>query len=269
MNSMSGSRASESSAPGMTTEAPWSPPMASSAMRTLCGIDGPYRPGRRRLPQARSCGSNCATIAFRRKIQQGALPSSPGIAAAPSSPQACQRRKWMVALGFGGRRLEHRSGLARIGIDSQDQEFDRHRAEVDGIAVKELRRVLGRHLHAPAFAGRAFQVGRRGWDKIKLDRFVDLVLNRIERHDTSLPHGRADPAGKAQAIGTAPRDFERGVKAGQGAQAIGRRDGSADGLVGLELEPPPGLRDVMNRYRHAPWTTWFPFIAAPHRSLPC
>src|SRR5215467_14637367 len=37
--SMSGWRVSEMSAPGNMTAAPWSPPMASSAMRTLSGMD--------------------------------------------------------------------------------------------------------------------------------------------------------------------------------------------------------------------------------------
>ena len=39
MNSMSGCRASDSSAPGTTTDGPWSPPMASSAMRTFSGMN--------------------------------------------------------------------------------------------------------------------------------------------------------------------------------------------------------------------------------------
>ncbi len=46
-NSMSGWRASDSSAPGTTTDAPWSPPMASSAMRTLWGMARQYRVGGR------------------------------------------------------------------------------------------------------------------------------------------------------------------------------------------------------------------------------
>src|ERR1700745_1138290 len=46
-NSMSGWRLSDSSAPGTTTAAPWSPPMASSAMRTLWGMARQYRVDRR------------------------------------------------------------------------------------------------------------------------------------------------------------------------------------------------------------------------------
>ena len=38
-NSMSGWRFNDSSAPGTTTDAPTSPPMASSAIRTLSGMD--------------------------------------------------------------------------------------------------------------------------------------------------------------------------------------------------------------------------------------
>src|ERR1700730_8298105 len=40
-NSVSGCRDSEIAAPGMTTDAPTSPPMASSAIRTFCGMDVP------------------------------------------------------------------------------------------------------------------------------------------------------------------------------------------------------------------------------------
>ena len=43
MNSVSGCRVREISAPGTTTEGPWSPPMASSAMRTFWGMDQPWR----------------------------------------------------------------------------------------------------------------------------------------------------------------------------------------------------------------------------------
>ena len=52
-NSMPGWRVSDSSAPGTTTAAPWSPPMASSAMRTLWGMN-------RRIP-------------CRQRTQQGAI----------------------------------------------------------------------------------------------------------------------------------------------------------------------------------------------------
>ncbi len=40
-NSTSARRASDSAAPGTTTDAPWSPPMASSAIRTFSGMDYP------------------------------------------------------------------------------------------------------------------------------------------------------------------------------------------------------------------------------------
>jgi hypothetical protein len=40
-NSVSGCRVNEIAAPGMTTDAPTSPPMASSAIRTFCGINVP------------------------------------------------------------------------------------------------------------------------------------------------------------------------------------------------------------------------------------
>ena len=40
-NSLSGCRFKEMAAPGMTTDAPTSPPMASSAIRTFCGMNVP------------------------------------------------------------------------------------------------------------------------------------------------------------------------------------------------------------------------------------
>ena len=40
-NSVSGCRVNEIAAPGMTTDAPKSPPMASSAIRTFCGMNVP------------------------------------------------------------------------------------------------------------------------------------------------------------------------------------------------------------------------------------
>ena len=50
--------------------------------------------------------------------------------------QRRQRRERMARRVAGRRRLEHRAGLARIGIDSQKQKFGGHRAEIDH-AIRE------------------------------------------------------------------------------------------------------------------------------------
>ena len=57
--------------------------------------------------------------------------------------QRRQRRKRMARRIAGRRRLEHRAGLARIGIEPQQQELGCHRAEIDHALVQDLGRLGG------------------------------------------------------------------------------------------------------------------------------
>ncbi len=216
-NSMPGWRLSDSSAPGTTTDAPWSPPMASSAIRTLWGMNREYRVG-----QGRNRGqlSRAAALPFLERRQ---------------------RRKRMCRIVAGRSGLEDRARLARIGIDRRES-GTRSRARRDR---PRRRSAVPARRRASIATSRAAVVGRRcrrGWREHEVDRFVDLVLDRLERHHAGLADGRRDAADHAQAVAAVPRDVELGLKARQRAQPGEPRDGRARALVGDELDVPSGLR---------------------------
>ena len=101
-NLLSGAARQRELRAGTTTAAPWSPPMASSAIRTFWGMEREYRVARRKEQQGRSRPS---------------APSPPGpfLSAARAANGARRASSWL-------RRLEHGTGLARIGIDPKDAE---------------------------------------------------------------------------------------------------------------------------------------------------
>ena len=57
-------------------------------------------------------------------------------------PQARQGGKRVVGLILDGWGLEHSFGLARIGIEAEDQELGRERAEIDRAVDERLRRIV-------------------------------------------------------------------------------------------------------------------------------
>src|SRR5260370_2934702 len=154
---MSGWRLRDSSAPGTATAAPWSPPMASSAMRTLWGMARQYRVSRR--------------------TQQG---SQSPLLAAPTFFQRGQRGERLRKIIPHARRLEYGAWLARIGIDAENEEFGRHRAEIDRPVHERFRRILERNFNfSPImFAARR---GGSGYED-EVNRLVDLVFHRLPRY---------------------------------------------------------------------------------------
>src|SRR5208283_4425463 len=109
-----------------------------------------------------------------------------------------------VRLGLR-RRLEHRSGLAGIGIKPEDEELDGERAEIDQPADQRLRliRALATLPDYSVFALRCLLRHEQ-----EADRFLDLIDERIEPDDAELTDRGRNPPGHVQAAGSTPRDVE-------------------------------------------------------------
>src|SRR5437016_3293994 len=227
-NSMSGWRLRDSSAPGTTTAAPWSPPMASSAMRTLWGMARQYR--------------------VDRSHNQGGG-QSPLVAALPFF-QRSERRKWMRRIVADRRALERGIRLARIRIEAEDQKFGRNGAEIDPAANQLFRHIDGRHLDLCA----ADQRERPGRHEHEVDRFVDFVLERLERDHAGLADGGRDPANHVQAAAPMQCNVEASLESGQGNEAGMLGDRSARLRISHEIEVASTLGHIAECKPHAPKT---------------
>ena len=117
--------------------------------------------------------------------------------------QGFQRGKRMIC-GIGGfdHRLENRIRLARVRIDPQEQRIGRQPAQIDDTIYDRLRRVRNFGVAFGCLVDEVCQFrnlfGRR---ENQVDRFVDIVLDRIERDHTGLPDPRPDPALDMDAAG--------------------------------------------------------------------
>ena len=119
---------------------PWSPPMASSAMRTLSGMERAWRfrrVGCEESAQRRDHNGWDEPDKVRRSRRRSALhPRAPGAFSAPPAPQMDGR----IVVRF--RRFECRAGFARIRIDAEDQEFGGDGAEIDRPSTSAARQHL-------------------------------------------------------------------------------------------------------------------------------
>ena len=219
---MSGWRVSEISAPGKTTEAPWSPPIASSAMRTLSGMDRLWRRwhGRRQLSQMGSThgGDHNRSVAADKPVLAPFhdLPAAHDwppprfFFSASSAAKGCSP----ASSTLGGANCG--AGLTRIGVDAEDQEFGRQRAQIERAVDQRFRRLVAA---ARAFAGAfglrlASPLGRR---EFEIDRLLDRAFDRLERHHAGLADAGAHLAGDVHA-GALPGQVEDGRELRQFAQ---------------------------------------------------
>ena len=197
---MSGWRVSERSAPGKTTEAPWSPPIASSAMRALSGMDRLWRRwrGRRQLSQMGSMhgGDHNRSVAADKPVLAPfhRLARRSRLAAAEVFLQRLQRGKGVFAGIFepwaGRIRARPYADRGRCP-GSEIRSPARRDPSCRRPAVPAARRrpacVCGRFLARPAAPA-----GRR---EVKVDRLLDRALDRLERHHAGLPDAGAHLAG--------------------------------------------------------------------------
>src|SRR5262249_29404186 len=128
--------------------------------------------------------------------------------------QRSERRKWMRLIVADSRALERAIWLARIRIEAEDQKFGRNRAEIDPTADQHFRDIDGRHLDLSA----GDQRERPGGHEHEVDRFVDLVLERLERDHADLADGGRDAANHMQAAAPMQRNVEAGLEPGQGSK---------------------------------------------------
>src|SRR5262249_55864034 len=94
--------------------------------------------------------------------------------------EGSERMRGAVTCAWG---LKHGAGLARIGVDAEDEELGRQRAEIDNSINQRFGGIIEANFNLPrtptAMAGR--------WRKEdEIDRFLDLVLHRLESHAACL-----------------------------------------------------------------------------------
>ena len=101
-------------------------------------------------------------------------------------------------------------------------------AEIDHAVFDRLRRIRNFHV---ALGGLLDQIGHfrnlLRWREDQVDRLVDLVLDRIERHHAGLPDPRPDPPLDVEAAAAHRGDIERGTGGENFAQAADLGDGLA------------------------------------------
>ena len=153
--------------------------------------------------------------------------------------------------------LEHRARLARIGIEPEDEEFGRHRAEIDDAVDERLRpvpaplRPFGASSSAsssPACARRTAAAARTARSTV----LFDLVDERLERDHAVLPDRRRHRARDMQSAGAVPRHVEAALRAAASrASPPAAATAARDVAVGHEIEMPAGLGHVLERDRNA------------------
>src|SRR5262249_12716984 len=121
-----------------------------------------------------------ATIPSRREPQQGGG-QSPFLPTLPFF-QRSKRREWMSCIVADRRGLEGGAGLGGTRMDAGNQNFGPKRPEVDPAATQHSRLTAARPLPLPA----SDQWQRPAGGEDEVDRFVDLVLERLERDHAGL-----------------------------------------------------------------------------------
>ena len=91
---------------------------------------------------------------------------------------------------------------------------------------------------------------RRG--EIHIDRLVDLVHDRLERHDAGLPHGCAHGPADMHAVAPAQGEIELRHKPLHRIDAGRLRERRAHLRARLERDVFPGRRNLVQRHQHAP-----------------
>ena len=244
--------------PARPPTGPWSPPMASSAMRTLSGMDRPERrrwdAGKFRREGDRVNDDNSLPAgghtsgrhrAFRAVSRNSADFSVFGLL------QGGERRKRMARRIAGRPAPRTRRRLARIGIDPQHA----------GIRWRWHRDRSRRRPAAPAASSRSSSLKSRGIGGQR-------GSGRNTRSTGSSTASRAAPASPRRSAPTVA--VTRPTRAGRrGHSAPGRsclearqrasprswRSALARAVVGDEIDLPAGLGHVRDRDRHAPGTT--------------
>ncbi len=187
-------------------------------------------------------------------------------AALPSAQrrQGCER---VLGLVFDRGRLEDGVRLARIKVDSENQES----VAMAPRSIVSPRRGSGASRSQPtALRCRAQppRLPRRG-TKVRSTGSSISVLDRIERRHAKLPDGRRDTAHHMQSTGIEPGHIECRLQPRQGAKIGGLGDGVAGSLVGGKRETASAQRHVMNADRNAPRSlrgTFRPYGAFIHGS---
>src|SRR6202011_6357220 len=87
--------------------------------------------------------------------------------------------------------VEYGAGLARIGIDAENEELSRQRAEIDHPVNQHFRRILvGNFDFSPIMV--VAWLDNSGYED-EVDRFVDLIFDRLESHPASLANRGRHP----------------------------------------------------------------------------
>ena len=254
---MSGWRVSADSAPGTTTDGPWSPPMASSAMRTLSGMDRTLADAwhraagsdvRRHRPVRRTGATITARPAADKPVLRRSSRFGTGhdLVAARPLFQRCQRGKGCAP---------DRSALGRLRI-RRPACADRGRFRASGIRSRWRR---DRRCRRPAVSGgSSSSIGDRRLRPRRRGRRAPARTRRSIASSTSFSIGSRVTtqfwptvarhlACDMKPVAAVPGQVEDGRQPRQLAQA---GDASASAARGrrpaLEIDMQAGLRDIVD-----------------------
>src|SRR5258705_8598256 len=168
-------------------------------------------------------------------------------ASIPRTLKLGQGRKRRCRGTFRGGWRKLRTGLARIGVDAEQQEFRRDGAKIGRAIGQNLGRLVG-------FKGgvlvRQIACGRRRKDHI--DRLVHLIFHWLERDYAGLSDSCAHPSSRPQAIAVAG-DIDDRLKSRHLRHACECGEAGAYMFVGDKVEMQPRFRDILKPNRALPW----------------
>ena len=228
-----------SAAPGTITDGPKSPPMASSAIRTLSGMDdlegasagaGPWS-----IRQSPTAADHSVPAADRCQWARFAARHEPpcSFLSAASAANGC--RNVVV-------RRPARSNIdVRLCADTGRSRGSGTRLRPRRGRPRRQPAVPARRRQQPCCARRPSSDGSTGasGDEDEIDRLLDLVLDRLERHHAGLPDRRRDAGRRRAGRRGLAASLEARFQARQRAQADRLGHGRARALIGHEVDVPP------------------------------
>src|SRR5215467_13929968 len=260
-NSVSGCRSREMPAPATTTGAPWSPPMASRAMRTFCGIDRPWRgPApdfQFRRPGARSRRGTIARRivgdqwleAVRTRIgsKWQRVFGRSSISRILELRQCCKRT---LSAEFLDRRRKSRTWFARIRVDTQQEELGRNCADIGRAVGQNLGRLVGVKGHVLVC-----DISCRRSRKDRIDRLIHHIFHRFECDHTGLSDRGGNAPCHPQTAAVAC-EVDRDLKSGYVPYARERGKDDTHVCISDKIEMQPGFRNILKADRDVPRLRW-------------
>ena len=227
---LSGCCASASAAPGTTTEGPWSPPMASSAMRTFWGMDRPehrrwdagnsvFGSDRVKIDNSLPAGGHTSGYRFAGFGAFATQSSAVFWSYRPSSGPPAPRTGGSPDRRPAARRTRRRACADRDRFPEAEIRWPSRRDRPCHSAASPADRPP-RPLAAPPASGAAAASGRN----TRSIASSISAFDRLQRHDAVLHDGRLDPSDNPQPVGAVPRQIEASLEPRQRREVRGFGD---------------------------------------------